>query len=161
MDRSDHSNLGTLKAELIEVARGCTCGRLRMASRAVTSLFEETLRPSGIQGASQFTLLSAIALMGETPITRLAELLLMDRTTVTRTLHSLEEADWVKVTPGQDRRTRIVSITEAGMATLARALPLWHQAQEHMVTHLTPPGWSDLMNSLHNATQVATDSAPE
>jgi DNA-binding MarR family transcriptional regulator len=148
-----------LRAQLLEVAQECTCGRIRMASRAVTALFEETMRPAGIQGASQFSMLCAIMLLGEVPITRLAEVMRMDRTTVTRTLRPLEEAGWVQVSPGTDRRVRMVTVTEAGRETLARALPLWRQAQDKMVAHLSPPRWTDLMEGLQAAARIG--SAPE
>ncbi|HLK56424.1 MAG TPA: MarR family winged helix-turn-helix transcriptional regulator [Chthonomonadaceae bacterium] len=143
-----------LNGQLMEVAYGCTCGRIRMASRAVTALFEETMRPAGIQGASQFSLLCAITLMGEVPITRLAEVMLMDRTTVTRTLHSLEEAGWVQISPGTDRRVRMVAVTEAGREKLAYALPLWRQAQEKIVAHLSPTRWAHLMEGLQAAARI-------
>jgi hypothetical protein len=51
------------RAELAEVAAGCACKHLRRTARAVTRLYDETLRPSGLR-ITQYTLLVAVALTG-------------------------------------------------------------------------------------------------
>jgi len=127
-----------------------------MASRAITALFEEHLRPSGLQGASQFTLLCAIALIGEVSISRLASALLMDRTTVTRTLKSLQASGWVQVASGTDRRERMVTITDPGREVLRRAIPLWRNAQSEIVGHLSVDRWTALMDGLQAAATVGS-----
>ena len=46
------------------MADQCLCFRARRVSRALTRIYDEALRPLGIQ-ATQLTLLNAIALTGE------------------------------------------------------------------------------------------------
>lgn len=110
----------------------CVCYNARKVARAVTRLYDDMLRPSGLR-ATQLTLLMVIDAMGEPSITALAEQLVMDRTTLARDLRPLEAAGWVAVAPGRDRRTRIVRLTPAGGATLRDALPLWRAAQTALV----------------------------
>jgi DNA-binding MarR family transcriptional regulator len=115
--------------ELCHVVSMCTCFNLRKASRAVTQKFDEILKPSGLL-VTQFTVLVAVAMSEAKTINELAEILVMDRTTLTRNLKPLEREGWLKIEPGQDRRTRIVRLTDDGKATLTKALPLWKQAQD-------------------------------
>ena len=123
------------RSDLGEVAATCACFGLRKAARVVTQMYDEALRPSGL-GAAQFNLLVAVALMEAPTITRLAGVLAMDPTTLLRNLAPLARDKLINVDPGDDRRTRIVTLAEAGHAALARALPLWRRAQGRIVQHL-------------------------
>jgi len=61
--------------------------------------------------------------MAETgTINELAEILVMDRTTLTCNLKPLDREGWLKIEPGQDQRTRLVSLTPNGKAALIKAL---------------------------------------
>jgi DNA-binding MarR family transcriptional regulator len=54
----------------------------------------------------------------------------MDRTTLTANLKPLERRGLVLVTAdGADRRARRMALTADGRTLLARALPLWEEAQ--------------------------------
>jgi DNA-binding MarR family transcriptional regulator len=119
-------------AELAEVAADCACKSLRRTARAVTQLYDETLRPSGLR-VTQFTLLVAVAVSEPVPITRLADALALDRTTLARDLRPLTERGLVEVAAGDDRRMRVVRLTRQGRDAIARAYPLWEQAQARMV----------------------------
>ena len=109
----------------------CTAFNLRKANRAVSQFYDAILRPAGIRG-TQYSLLVALKLNDQVLLTELAEQIVMDRTTLTRNLEVMEKQGLVNVSEGEDRRTRIVSITEKGLATLLEAYPLWHKAQEHI-----------------------------
>jgi DNA-binding MarR family transcriptional regulator len=119
-------------AELAGVAADCACKSLRRTARAVTQLYDETLRPSGLR-VTQFTLLVAVAVSEPVPITRLADALALDRTTLARDLRPLNERGLVEVAAGDDRRMRVVRLTRQGRDAIARAYPLWEQAQARMV----------------------------
>ncbi|MGJ0514674.1 MAG: MarR family winged helix-turn-helix transcriptional regulator [Methylomicrobium sp.] len=106
----------------------CVGFNLRKATRAVTQLYDEMLRPAGIR-VTQYSLLVVLKIIGPVLVTDLAEKIVMDRTTLTRNLEVMEKQGLVKVTPGEDRRTRWVTITESGSAVLLEAYPLWQQAQ--------------------------------
>ena len=106
----------------------CTGFNLRKANRAVSQLYDETLRPSGIRG-TQYSLLVVLKIFGSMLVSHLAEKIVMDRTTLSRNLEVMEKQGLVNVAPGEDRRTRWVTITEPGSAVLLEAYPLWQQAQ--------------------------------
>jgi DNA-binding MarR family transcriptional regulator len=139
--------------ELGQVVSMCTCFNLRKASRAVTQKFDEILKPSGLL-VTQFTVLVAVGISEAKTINELAEILVMDRTTLTRNLKPLEREGWLKIEPGQDRRTRIVRLTDDGKATLTKALPLWKQAQDSTIAVLGQQRWSALLSHLIEATAL-------
>jgi DNA-binding MarR family transcriptional regulator len=120
------------RAALAEVADGCACRELRRAARAVTQLYDETLRPSGLR-VTQFTLLVAVAVSEPVPITRLADALSLDRTTLARDLKPLAQRGLLEVATGQDRRMRVVRLTRQGREAIGRAHPLWQRAQAQIV----------------------------
>lgn len=118
--------------ELGEVVSTCACFNLRKAARTVTQHFDEILKPSGLL-ITQFTILVAVEMAQTATINQLAEILVMDRTTLTRNLKPLEREGWLKIESGRDRRTREIGLTPEGKAILAKALPLWKQAQDSVV----------------------------
>jgi DNA-binding MarR family transcriptional regulator len=115
------------QAKAMEVA-ACTCFNLRKATRAVTQLYDDILRPSGLR-ATQFNLLSVIWIMGTVSITRLADQAVIDRTTLARNLDVLKRQGLVRIQPGEDARVREVSLTPAGHETVMEAFPYWKKAQ--------------------------------
>ena len=109
----------------------CACANLRRAARAVTRLYNQALRPDGIE-ITQFTLLMALHHTGETSQGDLAELLALDSTTLTRMLRLVKKRRWVQLRPGQDRRQRLVSLTPTGRGKLQQSMPRWTRAQEDL-----------------------------
>src|SRR5271165_5186823 len=124
----------------------CTCGRLRMASRRVSRIYDRHLAPAGV-GIAQFGLLATVAMNDGASVTALASLLEMERTTLTRNLQALEREGFVRNDAGADRRTRAVRITEPGRAVLSKATPLWVDAQRSVRASLG----EDNLASLHGA----------
>ena len=107
----------------------CTCFAVRKAARAVTQHYDRSLRRSGLR-ATQFNILVVLAKAGPLPMIGLAEFLGMDRTSLTRNLQPPVRRKWIRIAPGdEDRRVRMVSITDAGVAALTKALPAWRAAQ--------------------------------
>lgn len=113
----------------------CACANLRRAARAVTRLYNQALRPSGIE-ITQFTLLMALNLTGEASQGEVSDLLALDSTTLTRTLSLLKRRRWIRVRKGDDRRQRLLSLTPAGQVKLQESMPYWSQAQVGLQTAL-------------------------
>jgi DNA-binding MarR family transcriptional regulator len=113
--------------DLAECA-GCLCFAVRRAARAITQHYDRSLRPSGLR-ATQFTLLTVLALAGPQPLSRVADRLGMERTTLTRNLRPLVMGGLVAVRDGDDRRVRTLMLTAKGRRTAVAALPAWRQAQ--------------------------------
>lgn len=139
------------------IANTCTCFNLRKASRAVTQLFDEKLKPSGLL-ATQFTILVAISVAGSGTMNDLAKGLVMDRTTLTRNLKPLERQGLIVIQAGQDQRVRVVSLTDEGRAALAKALPLWDEAQACVIEGLGQQGWKALLSGLSDTTSLVRES---
>ena len=56
----------------------------------------------------------------------------MDRTTLTRNLELLIEQHLVRSEEGEDRRMRLMLLTQEGEQALRRAWPLWQEAQSRI-----------------------------
>jgi len=107
----------------------CSCAALRQAARCVTKLYDDALAPIGL-GVNQFSILARLSLVGPTTIQDLARLLVMDRSTLGHLLRPLEKRGLVKLEVfEQDRRSRMITLTPAGTAAVAKARPRWAAAQ--------------------------------
>ncbi len=133
----------------------CACFNLRKATRAVTQLYDEMLRPTGLR-ATQFSLLVAAEMLGPITVTRLAEMGVIDRTTLTRNFKPLEKRGLIEVVLGKDRRTHMVSLTGRGKEALAKALPLWKKAQARVVKELGRQRWNSLQANLLEVVSLAS-----
>jgi DNA-binding MarR family transcriptional regulator len=122
----------------------CLCNALRRASRAVSRLYDEELRDTGLR-TTQYSLLSLLDRAGEVRQRELSEQTLLDETTLTRALRPLIDGGWVAVRAGEDRREKWVTITAAGAAKLEEARPAWERAQQRMRSLLPEGVWQELM----------------
>jgi DNA-binding MarR family transcriptional regulator len=130
-----------------DIGRTCACFKVRKAARAVTKLYEEVLRPIGLR-ATQFSLLMAARVIGPVTVVKLAQITVMDRTTLTRNLQILEKRSLIEIKPGEDRREREVTLTALGMEILAKAVPLWEEAQDRVRQGLGEEKMRNLMDDL-------------
>ena len=125
----------------------CLCNALRQASRAVSRLYDGELRGVGLR-TTQYSLLRHLRSAGEVRQRDLGGLTSLDETTLTRNLRPLVAAGWIAVRSGDDRREKLVTITEAGTAKLAEARPAWERAQARMRALLPEGAWQGLMAAL-------------
>jgi len=133
----------------------CLCSNVRRASRALTQLYGEALRPAGLN-ATQFTILQALSLTGEISQGRLGEILVLDSTTLTRTLAIMTREQWIAERRGEDRRERWLQLTKAGAARLARSSREWERVQSRLRKRLGQETWNDLFRLTHEVTTLAT-----
>lgn len=134
----------------------CVCNTLRMVSRAVTQLYDEILRPSGLR-VTQFSILAAIGRMGEANLRRLEDALAIDQTTLTRSLSLLERDRLVQRVSHPDRRVKAIGLTSKGERALAVARPLWAQAQDTILRELGTKAWADAQRRLARVLRVALE----
>ena len=125
----------------------CACGALRKATRLVTQMYDEALKPSGLL-ITQFGILMPIKKYQPVTITQLANWVVMDRTTLTRNLKILEKQGLVSIEPGQDQRTRIIRITHKAENMLNTAIPLWEAAQKQFIKTVGEHKWTELKTGL-------------
>jgi DNA-binding MarR family transcriptional regulator len=118
-----------------------------MAARAVTRLYDDTLRSVGLR-ATQLAVLAAVAGDEIVSIAGLAKFMGMDRSTLTRNLAPLEREGLIRVGVEGWRRSRTVEITKKGRSRLGEALPLWEKAQETLQRRLGMRRWADIRADL-------------
>jgi DNA-binding MarR family transcriptional regulator len=136
-------------------ADSCTCGELRKAARAVTLLYDNAFKSSGLL-STQLDLLYVIYKSDCAGISHLAKELGMDRTTLTRNLSVLERHGFIKISSGnKDNRTRIATITYKGRAIVAKAIPLWNEVQRKVKQQMGEDSWRELMDKLSQFVRVA------
>jgi DNA-binding MarR family transcriptional regulator len=120
----------------------------------VSRLYDEDLRGVGLR-TTQYSLLQRLRAAGEVRQRDLGGLTSLEETTLTRNLRPLIDAGWVAVRPGEDRREKLVRLTDAGAAKLREARPAWERAQERMRSLLPEGMWSALLDLLPELTRLA------
>lgn len=109
----------------IKVRDACLCLHVQRAARAMARHFDEVLRPVALTNG-QFSLLMSLNRPKPPAMGEVASLLAMDRTTLTANLKPLERRGLLTISVDEvDRRSRRLTLTAAGRALLATALPLW------------------------------------
>ncbi len=98
--------------------------------RRLGQIYDAELAAAGLK-ATQYSLLSHIDKLGPIRPTELAQANKLDASTLSRNLKPLVQAGWALVQPGDDGRSLLVSITQAGKAKRAEAQRRWRAAQEH------------------------------
>lgn len=130
-------------ATTIHVRDTCLCLHVQRAARALARRFDEALRPVGLTNG-QFSLLMSLNRPEPAGMGGVASLLAMDRTTLTAALKPLLRRGLLIVEPDpKDRRGRVLSLTNAGRAVLARAVPIW--TREHGQLDEELAGGSDVL----------------
>lgn len=131
----------------------CACLNLRMAARAMTQRYDRALQPCGLH-ITQYSLLLALSSTGPITINHLAQRLVMDRTTLSRNLRPLAEKGLTCSQPGEDRRTRVIDLTEEGRRALLEARPLWEEAQESVIAFLGAERFERMLSDLVTSTRI-------
>ena len=113
-------------------ALGCTCLRLRKASRRVSQIYDRYLASFGLT-VTQYGVLGHVVSFDGISIGALAEKLFMDPTTLTRNLSPLRRLNLVVVKPDRrDRRARRLHVTPRGRKAFESAKYGWSRAQRHI-----------------------------
>ncbi len=106
----------------------------------MTQAYDDALRPSGLR-SMQYQILKTLEGMGEASISDLTVILTMDQTTLTRTLGILERNGWIQRAPKPDRRVKAYRLSRKGVNLLARAAPLWQEAQRKALRQVGEENW--------------------
>jgi DNA-binding MarR family transcriptional regulator len=142
---------------MIKVARGellaqCACFGLRKATRAVSRLYDDCLRPVGLN-ITQYAMLRVIQAEAMS-VSALGRAMVMDRTSITRALAPLERDGLIRTEPGSDKRARLVSLTRKGVKLLANARPFWDEAQKLLLDLVGEERWSAMHGLLQDTTRL-------
>jgi DNA-binding MarR family transcriptional regulator len=139
------------------VASPCLCNALRQASRAVSRLYDDELRGVELRN-TQYSLLRYLQRFGGIRQRDLGASASLDETTLTRNLRPLIDAGWVAIETGTDRREKLLRLTDAGTAKLAKARPAWERAQERLRSRLPKADWSSLFALLPDLARMADEA---
>ncbi len=134
----------------------CMCATLRRASRALTQVYEDALRPIGLR-ATQFTVLQALSLTGEVTQGEIGRILALDSTTLTRTLKIMVRQGWIAKRRGKDRREWRLRLSKGGEAQLRRGTRYWEKAQAQVRGKLGGDRWDCILNLSNQATNAVTE----
>ncbi len=124
----------------LHVRDSCLCLHAQRAARALARRFDLALKPAGVS-SGQFSLLMSLNRPNPPSLGSVAALLAMDRTTLTANLKPLERRGLVEIALDQgDKRVRLLSLTPAGRAVLADAVPIWRDLHAAIEAALPDPG---------------------
>jgi DNA-binding MarR family transcriptional regulator len=132
----------------------CMCAVIRRASRALTEMYDDSLRPLGLH-ATQFLILQALELAGEVSQSQLSTPLFIDNTTLTRNLRVLHKKGWITVWE------RWLQLGLVGERELQRAMPVWQQLQKQMRHKLGDARWRDLQKLSTAVVDIVANSRME
>ena len=107
---------------------GCSSFKLRQLSRRVSQHFDHVVGTAGLK-TTQYSLLTHVMRLEPARPMDLAAEMEMDASTLTRNLQPLVKQGWLAIGPGDDGRSRLVTLTDAGREKRAEAQREWKRAQ--------------------------------
>ncbi len=145
-DRSQASRVPYATTRMVRDC--CLCLHVQRAARALARRFDEVFRPLDLTN-QQFSLLMSLNRPQPPGMAAVAAVLAMDRTTLTAALKPLERRGLVEVTVDpDDKRGRLLVLTDAGERLLARALPIWTRTHAELDARLADGGAELLRGNL-------------
>jgi DNA-binding MarR family transcriptional regulator len=157
-ESSDCYDLGQMVEGLKAHLPVCVCGTLRQVTRAITQVYDDALRPSGLR-AMQLQMLMTVRHLGEVTVTELGVVMTMDQTTLTRSLSLLERQGWLERRVRKDRRVRAFGLTDEGLRVVQGAEPLWAEVQQRVLAQLGEGAWQDARRLLGSLLELPASSA--
>ena len=116
-----------------QMSQECVARRLRQVNRTITRLYDEALRPHGLT-VNQLNILAVIISEKQIQPGQLGQSLGMEKSTVSRTIDRMEGKGWLKIAPGKDSRTQVLSVTQKGHQLLLSVTPVWDNLQAGVLT---------------------------
>jgi DNA-binding MarR family transcriptional regulator len=108
--------------------KNCTSFKAKRFARLVAREFDAHLANVGLK-STQFTILLHVHRRGPLTAGDLSALVGLEASTLTRNLRPLMDHGWIVQRPGQDARSRWVSITPDGEQMIEKATVHWRIAQ--------------------------------
>lgn len=113
----------------------CLALYLRKANRVMTQIYDHDMSPHGIK-ITQFSILRAVSLLGESTSRSLQDALVLDQTTLSRNLKPLIRDGFLLAVPGNDRREKLIQLTDSGKALFKAAKKDWKKSQQAIADEL-------------------------
>jgi DNA-binding MarR family transcriptional regulator len=138
----------------------CYCTQFRRSANALTSIYDEALRPVGLK-ITQLTLLRGLDRLGSATYNEIATELSLDKTTISRNIKLLIDAGWVEVSADEDARYKLAKLSTTGARVLKEAEPHWRTAQtqveKELKKYLKGPAKDVLLQALETLQHVGGD----
>lgn len=135
----------------------CYCTQFRRSANALTSVYDNALRPLGLK-ITQLTLLRGLDRLGSATYNEIATELSLDKTTISRNIKLLIDAGWVDVSSDDDARYKLATLSPTGARVLKEAEPYWRAAQNQVEKELKKflkgPAKIALLEALETLQQV-------
>ena len=135
--KASHAKSSSTKAQAVAIAQQmsqqCVARRLRQVNRTVTRLYDEALRPYGLT-VNQLNILAVIISEKQIRPGQLGQALGMEKSTISRTVDRMVGKGWLKVAPGQDSRTQLLTVTHKGHHLLVSVTSIWDALQAGILT---------------------------
>lgn len=120
---------GSIEQQAREVVATCLGYQTRKLARTVTRLYNDRLRPLGLN-LTEMNLLAAIAAQGVVQPTRLGRAMALEKSTLSRNSSRLVERGLVEIRDHPEGRGVLLALTAQGNEMLLRAVPAWTKAQQ-------------------------------
>ena len=133
---------------------------IRRAHQISTAIFAEECGRFDLT-AVQYGALSSIAANPGVDATRLSGLIAFDRSTIGGVLERLEVKGWIARDPSpQDRRIKLVRLTQAGATLLRQVEPAIRRVQERLLAPLAPKERVTMVRLLGELADLHNDLIP-
>src|SRR5215475_15385001 len=119
----------SIQRQAREVVAACLGYRTRRLARTVTRIYNDCLRPLGLN-LTEMNLLAAIAARGSVQPAKLGPAMALEKSTLSRNTARLVELGWVQIHHDPDDRGMLLTLTARGNQVLLQALPAWEEAQQ-------------------------------
>jgi DNA-binding MarR family transcriptional regulator len=134
------------KDALGEMASDCILMRTRLVSRVITNLYDEALRPFGLN-SPQFALLLVISVREPASRSEIGRFHHQERSTLTRNLKIMLTEGWIEEVPGNSGgRARPIRLSKAGRRLLQSVITAWRGAQAEAQKLLGADGAGTIMD---------------
>ncbi|MBV8619810.1 MAG: winged helix-turn-helix transcriptional regulator [Curvibacter sp.] len=120
-----------LSTDVVSRPQGCSNFKLRALMRRVAQHFDAEMARCGLK-TTQYSLLTCVDRLGPIQPSVLASTMHLEPSTLTRNLRPLIDQGWVQLQAGQDARSRLVLLTDAGRDKRRDAQRHWRQAQNRL-----------------------------
>jgi DNA-binding MarR family transcriptional regulator len=118
-----------IEKEAREVVAACLGYRTRKLARTVTRLYNDQLRPLGLN-ITEMNLMAAIAAQGSAQPARLGRAMELEKSTLSRNSSRLVDRGWVELRDYPDGPGMLLALTKSGNEMLLHAIPAWKEAQQ-------------------------------
>jgi DNA-binding MarR family transcriptional regulator len=112
-----------------EVVATCLGYRTRKLARAVTRVYNDGLRPLGLN-ITEMNLMAAIAAQRSVQPAKLGPAMELEKSTLSRNSSRLVDRGWVEIRDHPQGRGMLLALTAQGNEMLLHALPAWREAQQ-------------------------------